>query len=77
MNEADLMENRYEIHLAMKEAEGLLPKLFAMFGELSGRHYGKVESYGCEDAKTALVLLGSSYDTALEAMEELREKGEK
>lgn len=77
MNEADLMENRYEIHLAMKEAEELLPKLFAMFGELSGRHYGKVEAYGCEDAQTALVLLGSSYDTALEAMEELRAKGEK
>ena len=72
MNEPDLMNNRYQMHLAMEQADRVLPKLFADFGELSGRHYGKVEGIGFEDAQRTLVLLGSSYDTAMEAVEELR-----
>ncbi len=77
MNEPDLINNRYQLHLAMQQADELLPKLFAEYGVLSGREYGKVEGYHCEDAQELLVLLGSSYETAKEGIDNLREKGRK
>lgn len=72
MNEPDLMNNRYQLHLAMEQADRALPRLFADYGELSGRYYGKIEGIGCEEANNILVLLGSSYDTAMEAVEEIK-----
>ncbi|MBQ6887422.1 MAG: pyruvate synthase [Lachnospiraceae bacterium] len=77
MNEPDLINNRYQLHLAMEEADRLLPELFASYKELSGREYGKVEGTCCEDAENILVLLGSSYDTSIDAVAELREQGKK
>lgn len=77
MNEPDLINNRYQLYLAMEKVDSLLPDLFASYKELSGREYGKVEGCCCEDAKSILVLLGSSYDTSLDAIEEMREQGEK
>ena len=77
MNEPDLINNRYQLHLAMEEAGKLLPELFASFKDLSGREYGVVEGVGCENAKSILVLLGSSYDTSTEAVEELNKVGKK
>lgn len=77
MNEPDLMNNRYQLHLAMEEARRVLPEIFAEFGALSGRSYGWVEGYRHEDAETILVVLGSSYYTAMTAVDRLREKGEK
>lgn len=77
MNEPDLINNRYQMHLAMEKADALLPELFASYAEISGRWYGKTEGIGCEDAKNLLVLLGSSYDTAMEAVEEMRAQGQK
>ena len=76
MNEPDLINNRYQLHLAMEKVDQLLPELFASYEELSGRGYGKVAGSHCEDGENILVLLGSSYDTALEAIEELRNEGE-
>ncbi len=76
MNEPDLINNRYQLHLAMEEADQLLPQLFAAYEDISGRAYGKVEGLGCDEAKSTLVLLGSSYDTALETVEEMRKDGE-
>ncbi|GFI69808.1 pyruvate synthase subunit PorA [Lachnospiraceae bacterium] len=77
MNEPDLINNRYQLHLAMKEADKLLPEIFREYGSLSGREYGKVEGYCHEDAETLLLLLGSSYDTSLEAIDKLRKAGKK
>lgn len=77
MNEPDLINNRYQLHLAMEKADELLPELFAAFKELSGREYGKVEGICCEDARSILVLLGSSYDTSVEAIEEMRREEKK
>ena len=77
MNEPDLINNRYQLHQAMEQAEQILPELFASFGELSGRCYGKVEGIGCQDAQNVLFLLGSSYDTSIDVIEELRKTGKK
>lgn len=77
MNEPDLINNRYQLHLAMERADGRIPELFKEYGDLSGRAYEKVEGYQNEDADILLLLLGSSYDTSLEAIDQLREKGKK
>ena len=77
MNEPDLINNRYQLHLAMEKADRILPELFASFAEISGREYGKVEGTHCEDAQNILVLLGSSYDTCIDAIEEMRAEGKK
>lgn len=77
MNEPDLINNRYQLHLAMEKADELLPKLFASFEKISGRAYGRVEGIHCEDAENLLVLLGSSFDTSMDAVEELRKEGKR
>ena len=77
MNEPDLINNRYQLHLAMEKVDRLLPELFASFKELSGREYGKVEGVKCEDAEDILVILGSSFDTSIDAVEEMCGEGKK
>lgn len=77
MNEPDLINNRYQLHLAMEQVDKLLPDIFVSFQEISGRSYSKIEAICCEDAKEALVLLGSSYDTTIDVVEELRKEGRK
>lgn len=77
MNEPDLINNRYQLHLAMEQVDEVLPEIFEEYEKISGRKYSKVEGFGCEEADDILVLLGSSYDTAIEAIDELRTSGEK
>ncbi|MBR3808652.1 MAG: pyruvate synthase, partial [Lachnospiraceae bacterium] len=77
MNEPDIINNRYQLHLAMEEADKLLPELFAAYEKISGRSYGKVDGTGCQDAEDVLFLLGSSYDTSIDVVEEMRKTGKK
>lgn len=75
MGEKDILENKYELHQAMEQADQELDNLFSEYETLSGRRYHKVEGYRAEDAQYLLALLGSSYETAKEAVDELRKKG--
>lgn len=75
MGEKDILQNKYELHQAMERAGGRIQPVFDEYGELSGRFYKKVEGYRTEDAEAVLVLLGSAFETAREAVDELREKG--
>lgn len=77
MNEPDVINNKYQLHLAMEEAGRKLPELLAEYGGLSGRVYGKAVGYRHEDAQVLLFILGSSYHTAMEAVDILREEGVK
>ena len=77
MNEPDIINNRYQLHLAMEETDKLLPELFAAYEKISGRSYGKVDGIGCQDAEDILFLLGSSYDTSIDVVEKLRKIGKK
>lgn len=77
MNEPDIINNRYQLHLAMEKADALLPQIFEAYKEISGREYGKVEGAYHQDAENILVLLGSSFDTAIDAVEEMQKDGKK
>lgn len=75
MNEPDVINNRYQLHLAMEEARDTLPSLFAEYASLSGRNYSFCSGYRYEDAEVLLFILGSSYHTAMEAVDSLRKEG--
>lgn len=77
MNEPDLINNKYQIHLAMKEAETVIPQVLQEYRALSGRNYLETEGYLTEDADVLMFILGSSYHTARVAVDELRKKGKK
>lgn len=77
MNEPDLINNKYQLHLAMEKAREVIPRHFKEYSEFSGRDYFVVEGYEMEDAEAALFILGSSFDTAKLAVDELRKEGKK
>ncbi len=72
MNEPDVINNKYQLHLAMEEARKKLPALFSEYETLSGRTLDFVSGYRHEDADILLFVLGSSYHTAMEAVDILR-----
>lgn len=59
----------------MKEALKVAEEVFADFAKLTGREYHLVDEYRCDDAEYVAVILGSSYGTMKETVDELREKG--
>lgn len=75
MNEPDIINNRYQLSLAMEEAYRKLPSMFEEFFLLSGRKLDFVTGYRHEDADILLFILGSSYHTAMVAVDRLREQG--
>ncbi|MBI2857941.1 MAG: pyruvate synthase [Chloroflexi bacterium] len=75
MNDPDLINNKYQLHLAMEAAEKALPLIFSEWAALSGRRYELVESYRMEDAEAALFILNSAADTCKDAVDKLRSEG--
>ncbi len=75
MNDPDLINNKYQLKLAMDTAEKIIPEIFKDFAQLSGRQYIPLDSYHMEDAEAALFLLNSAAETAKEATDILRQRG--
>ena len=61
----------------MKHVEQVVLDVAKEFEDLSGREYGLFESYRMEDAERAVVIIGSAAGTTKDAIDRLREKGEK
>ncbi|MEN8189548.1 MAG: pyruvate synthase [Thermodesulfobacteriota bacterium] len=66
---------RYENHLASLEALAVYREISAEYGRLTGRDYGLVDEYWCDDAEIVLVMVGSFATKAKEAVNRLRRKG--
>ncbi len=77
MNEPDLMNNKYQLHLAMEQARSVIPQVFEEYEQLSGRKLTAVKAYQTDDADILLFVLGSAYLTAKAAVKKLRSKGKK
>lgn len=57
---------------------GFLEDAYEEFGNLTGRHYGLISQYNCEDAETVFVSLGSSAENIEAAVDYLEKtRGEK
>ncbi len=75
MNDPDLINNKYQLKLAMDAAYRVLPEILAEYGRLSGRYYPLVDTYRMEDAEAAVFLLNSAAETAKDVADRLRERG--
>lgn len=62
---------------AMKHVDAVVLDVAKDFAKLSGREYGLFESYRLEDADRAIVMIGSAAGTAKDAIDQLRDQGEK
>ncbi len=62
---------------AMKHVDAVVLDVAKDFAKLSGREYGLFESYHLEDADRAIVMIGSAAGTAKDAIDQLRDQGEK
>ena len=61
----------------MKNAVSVVKNVAKEFATISGREYGLFEEYCMEDAELAVVIIGSAAGTTKDAIDALREKGEK
>lgn len=77
MNEPDLVNNKYQLHLAMEQAKYELENIFKEYEKLSGRKYEIINSYNTEDAEVILFTLGSLFDTAKEVVDALRSENKR
>jgi pyruvate ferredoxin oxidoreductase alpha subunit len=62
---------------ALTASKQVVSEAFAEFKKHFGREYRVVESYRAEDAETILVMMGSIAETAMTAVDEMRDRGEK
>ncbi len=59
----------------LKGSEAVVKEVFAEFGEMFGREYKVVETYRSEGAETLLMTMGSVSETAMEAIDKMRDEG--
>jgi len=60
-------------HKALMDSTKVIKRVFKEFEELTGRKYNMVESYLMEDAEVAIVALGSTVESAVQAAQDLRD----
>ena len=75
MNEPDLMNNKYQLHMAMEQARTTITDVFDEYEEISQRRLQTVKTYRTEDADVLMFVLGSAYLTARSAVDKLRNEG--
>ncbi len=68
-------ETKKAQEVAFENTKSKILETWKEFGDVFGRHYSPVEKYRMEDARIALLTMGSSGETAMLAVEELREEG--
>ncbi|HKB53684.1 MAG TPA: thiamine pyrophosphate-dependent enzyme [Ramlibacter sp.] len=77
MNDPDLINNKVQLTRAMEAARGVIPKVFAEFERMTGRHYAALDEYRIEDADVAQVLINSAAETAKEVADAMRSEGKR
>ncbi len=71
------MEMRRSIQSAMESVPEALERVEEDFQSVFGRRYGPADAYRCEDAEIVLVMAGTTASTCRQAVDELRDRGEK
>lgn len=75
MNEPDIINNKYQLRLAMEAAKEEITHQFESYYKLSGRNYNIINKYLSDDADVIFIVLGSAFDTARVAVDNMRKKG--
>jgi pyruvate ferredoxin oxidoreductase alpha subunit len=71
------IEVKKQLDEALIGSQKVVTEVWKDFGRLFGRNYKPVESYKTKDAETLLITMGSISETAMMAVDALREKGRK
>ena len=71
------MEARKNQELALQNSKEVILEVAKKFEAMSGRKYGLFEEYRTEDADYLMLIIGSAAGTAKQAIDDLRDKGEK
>ena len=77
MNDPDLINNKVQMSRAMETARLVIPEVLAELEVLTGRPYATLDAYRMDDAESAIVLLNSAAETAKDAADERRSRGER
>ncbi|MDO3410621.1 thiamine pyrophosphate-dependent enzyme [Saccharibacillus sp. CPCC 101409] len=75
MNEADYINNRYQMSQAMYGAEAVFERIAGEYKELTGREYPVLDQYRMEDAEVAVFVMNSASETIKDVVDELRSQG--
>jgi pyruvate ferredoxin oxidoreductase alpha subunit len=67
-------EHKAKQHAALMTSKKVIEETFAEFKELTGRSYKVVEQYKMDDADVAIVCLGSTFETAMLAVDQIRKE---
>ncbi|WP_419770808.1 MAG: 2-oxoacid:ferredoxin oxidoreductase subunit alpha [Candidatus Marinarcus sp.] len=68
-------EHKAKQHAALMGSMPIIEEIFEEYSNLSGRKYNIVEDYKVEDADVVIVCLGTTYESALLAVDQMREEG--
>jgi pyruvate ferredoxin oxidoreductase alpha subunit len=71
------MDVRLELDKAMEAVPSIFKEVVDEFAEISGRQYDFIEKYKVDDAEKIVVAIGSTAGTIKDAIDNMREKGEK
>jgi pyruvate ferredoxin oxidoreductase alpha subunit len=71
------MEVKKQLEEALVGSQKVVAEVWKEFGSIFGRNYKPIESYKTKGAETLLLTLGSISETAMSAVDALREKGRK
>jgi len=71
------MEAKKQVDEALIGSQKVTAEVWKEFGNIFGRTYKPIESYKAKGAETLLVTMGSITETAMSAVDALREKGQK
>jgi len=75
IDQANWNRSRREMALAMDEVCAAVTEAGAAWDALSGRSYGPLEHYRCDDARVLIITMGSMSGTARVAVDQLRAAG--
>jgi len=70
-------ETKWAQEVNLRKSKKTILRVWQEFGKAFGRHYKPVETYRCEDARTLLLTMGSFSETAMTAVDRLRDEGKK
>lgn len=70
-------EAKWAQEINLEKSKAVILEVWKEFGKKFGRNYNPVECYRCEDCDTLLMTMGSFSETAMMAVDKMREAGKK
>jgi len=70
-------EAKWAQEMNLEKSKTVILEVWKKFGDKFGRYYNPVECYRCEDCDTLLMTMGSFSETAMMAVDGMREAGQK